>query len=157
MIVKKKAVNKDPYKWGRVKKLYNYYDRQFLESHKSIFDVGDAVLYYNKVGITSDKSCVYWLNPKYNSVSETYLKPKQDNTTNLDTKIAFVVNGLLVDRQISDILDGASTWSVSSFEATGMPHAPAQGTLPYACGCGGCQPHYIFIFKNRGSKINNQL
>ena len=105
VIVKKKAVNKDPYKWGRVKKLYNYYDRQFLESHKSIFDVGDAVLYYNKVGITSDKSCVYWLNPKYNSVSETYLKPKQDNTTNLDTKIAFVVNGLLVDRQISDILD----------------------------------------------------
>lgn len=106
VIVKRKAMIKNPYEWARVKKLSNYYDRQFLESHKNILDVRDAVLYSNKVGITSDKSCVYWLNPKYNLVSETYLKPKQeDNAINFVSKIAFVVNGMFIDRQISDILD----------------------------------------------------
>ena len=119
VIVKTKAVDKDQYKWARIKNSYNYYDRQFLESHKNILDVRDAVLYYNKVGITSDKSCVYWLSPKYNSVNVTYLKPKQeDNAINFVSKIAFVVNGMFIDRQISDILDMPIT-DVESIELVG--------------------------------------
>lgn len=107
VVVKSRAVNKDPYKWAHVKKTANYMDRDFLQSNKSIFNVRDALLWYNKVGITSDNSSVYWLSSKYWGLSVTHVKAEEEaaRSDNKISEIGFVLNGLYVDAYISDILD----------------------------------------------------
>lgn len=107
------AANKNQYDWARRKSTFTFYDRKFLEEKKNFFTVRDAILYTQKVNVTPDKSNVYWKSARYNSISEqhlsgvsaTFYDDRTANPSQTFSEIAFVVNGLKINRGIADVLD----------------------------------------------------
>ena len=108
-----RAVNKKQYDWARTKSSFSFYDRKFLESHKNLFTVRDAVLYTQKVNVSSDRSNVSWKSSRYLMISKQRVKgartydddPQSARPNTAFSEIAFVVNGLKIDRGIADVLD----------------------------------------------------
>lgn len=108
-----RAVNKKQYDWARTKSTFSFYDRKFLESHKNFFTVRDAVLYTHKVNVSSDKSNVSWKSSRYFMISEQHVNgvrtyddvDRSYNPSTVFSEIAFVINGLKINRGIADVLD----------------------------------------------------
>lgn len=99
VVVKAKAVNKKIYNWAKVKSA-DFFDRDYLYSHSGWQTIRDAIVSTNKIGVTNDKSYVYWKSGRYSRLSSKYAI-LSDGVS----QIGFAVNGFYIDRDVSDILD----------------------------------------------------
>lgn len=100
VVVTSKKINKKQYNWAKARGA-DFFSRDMLQKHPGWQTIADAIVFTNKVGVTNDRSYVYWKSGKYNRLTSSTLATSSDGTS----QIGFAVNGFYINRDIADILN----------------------------------------------------
>lgn len=111
VVVKRNRPVEKGYNWVRTKNVFNYYDREFLDHHPNIMTIKDAILYTGKVKVSNGDNCLSWKSEKLQGLPQQHVS-SLDNENTVYSQIAIVLNGMKVERNLSDIL----SWSISDVE-----------------------------------------
>ena len=111
VVVKRNRPVEKGYNWVRTKNVFNYYDREFLDHHPNIMTIKDAILYTGKVKVSNGDNCLSWKSEKLQGLPQQHVS-SIDNENTVYSQIAIVLNGMKVERNLSDIL----SWSISDVE-----------------------------------------
>ena len=113
VVVKRNRPVEKGYNWVRTKNQFNYYDHDFLARHPNIMTVKDAVLYTGRVKVSNGDNCISWISQKLQGLS--YPEIVIDDNPSVYSQIVLVVNGMKIEREVSDFLS-MSIGNVESIE-----------------------------------------
>ena len=100
VVVTSKRINKKQYNWAKTRGA-DFFSRDMLQNHPGWQTIADAIVFTNKVGVTNDRSYVYWKSGKYNRLISSAAATSADGTS----QIGFAVNGFYINRDVADILN----------------------------------------------------